>query len=75
MRELKPRPFCGSANIRDGAFSISPDCFVLCEDCGASIETEVPWGDMTEKEHDQECWKELERRWNRRTDHDRIKTT
>ena len=61
-----PCPFCGCDSIRASAFHISPDCFVSCSDCGAMIETTVPWNNMDVKEHDEACRKALIPLWNRR---------
>ena len=66
MAELKPCPFCGGTHIKAGAFGISPDCYIMCEDCGASIEKMVAWGNMNPEEHDQKCWSVLVEAWNRR---------
>ncbi len=68
MAELKPCPFCGGTNVKLGAFSISPDCYVICNDCGASIEKSVAWGNMNTKEHDQKCLSVLTEAWNRRAE-------
>ena len=59
-------PFCGGTDLEFCAFSISPDCFVRCKGCNASIELEVPWNDMNEKEHDIACWEALQKAWNKR---------
>ena len=64
--ELKPCPFCGGNNIKCGAFAIVTDCYVECTDCGAMFETEVPWGNMNEEEHDRACLEKLAKLWNRR---------
>lgn len=63
---VKPCPFCGSENISFNAFSISPDSYVLCKQCNASIEISVPWDDMDTKEHDKVCFKKLLTKWNKR---------
>lgn len=65
--ELKPCPFCGSEDISVHAYSIDPSCYIVCEKCGASIESKVSWGEMSEQEHDDECYKVLAELWNRRT--------
>lgn len=65
---LKPCPFCGGTNIQLGAFSISADCFIVCDDCGASIEKTVAWDNMTMEEHDQKCRGVLAEAWNRRAE-------
>ena len=64
--ELKPCPFCGGTNIKSGAYSIAPECYMLCENCGCSIELAIPWDDMNEKQHDEKCWDALTKAWNRR---------
>lgn len=63
---VKLCPFCGSENISFKAFSISPDSYVLCNQCNASIEISVPWDDMDTKEHDKVCFKKLLTKWNKR---------
>lgn len=63
---LLPCPFCGSKNISAYTGSIGPDCSIECDECGAMINCDVPWGNMTEAEHDEACRKELTKRWNRR---------
>ncbi|WP_445449045.1 Lar family restriction alleviation protein [Enterococcus faecalis] len=63
---VKPCPFCGSEKISFNAFSISPDAYVLCKQCNASIEISVPWDDMDEKEHDKVCFEKLSVLWNKR---------
>lgn len=62
---LLPCPFCGNKNLHSGAFSFSEDCFISC-DCGAMVELQIPWGDMTQDEHDDACRQALEKAWNRR---------
>ena len=48
--DLLPCPFCGSEDLDMRAFSIVPDCHIVCNGCGASIEKQVPWGvDLTDK--------------------------
>ena len=72
MNELKPCPFCGGENIKIGAYSICPDCLVVCENCNASIELTIPWKENeSEKEHGERCWKALEEAWNRRVNDER----
>lgn len=61
-------PFCGHMEVYCGAFSISPDCFVQCLGCKATIEAEVPWNGMTEEEHDHACREVLLPLWNRRAE-------
>lgn len=53
------------------AYKISPECYVLCLECGASIERTVHWGDMIVEEHDKKCWEVLLEAWNRRANDDR----
>lgn len=66
-KDFLPCPFCGSKDIDGGAFSISPDCYISCGDCGCTIETDVSWeGHDTEKSHDKECMAELKKLWNKR---------
>ena len=67
---LLPCPFCGNKNLHSGAFSLSEDCFISC-DCGAMVELQIPWGDMTQDEHDDACKQALEKAWNRRTNDER----
>lgn len=69
MEELKPCPFCEGSNITIHASSISPDCYIICGDCGASIERDVSWGDMDEPGHDRACAAALVEAWNRRSGH------
>ena len=66
--EFNACPFCGCEDIFGGAFSFSADCHAICQnpECGATIETEVPWNGMSEEEHDKECFKKLLPMWNRR---------
>lgn len=67
--ELKPCPFCGGKDIKVYASSIGPECHVMCNNCGATIELCVPWDvDMTEEDHDEECFTKLANAWNRRTE-------
>lgn len=35
MNDLKPCPFCGSKDISDACYS-GMDCYIMCDDCGAS---------------------------------------
>lgn len=56
--------FCGSTDIECGAFDISPDWFVSCENCGAYIEGSIPWNGMTKEEHDAACFKAGHEAWN-----------
>lgn len=70
--KLKPCPFCGGNNISMSAFSIAPECYIECQDCGASISSSVSWGKfMSEKKHDKLCAKKLTKKWNRRADNDK----
>lgn len=65
--DLLPCPFCGSEDLDMRAFSIVPDCRVVCNSCGASIEKRVPWGvNLSEVEHDRLCEKVLREAWNKR---------
>lgn len=66
INELKQCPFCGGDDIQMSAFSISSDCYIICNTCGAVIEKSVPWNDMTQEEHDDECKKVLIKAWNTR---------
>jgi hypothetical protein len=52
------------------AGSIGPECSITCTDCNVWLELSVPWGDMTEEEHDRACWEALEKTWNRRANDD-----
>lgn len=53
-------PKCGSKNLSFHAFSIDEDCYVVCDDCGFSLETSVSWdGCNSEEEHDKKCGKAL----------------
>lgn len=53
-------PKCGSENLHFGAFSISPDCEVYCDDCDFYLVSEVPWeGCNSEKKHDEKCYDHL----------------
>ena len=71
MDEVKPCPFCGGKEMSMSAFGISPDCFIMCESCGAFMEKEVPWNGMTPKQHDEECKRVLTEAWNRRVSDER----
>ncbi len=66
MSKLKSCPFCGGNEISMGAFSLSDECYIRCENCGVSFESEVEWGDLTEKEHDKKCSVVLVKAWNTR---------
>lgn len=64
---LKPCPKCGSTDIRAGAFSISEDCYMECNECGYIIEDSVPWNDChTQQDHDNKCFEKLKIQWNNR---------
>lgn len=66
MKKVKSCPFCGGTDISFNAFSISEDAYVLCKDCNAGIEIQVPWDGMNEEEHDGACYEKLLKIWNRR---------
>lgn len=72
INQLKKCPFCGGDDIQMSAFSISSDCYIICNTCGAVIEKSVPWNDMTQEEHDDECKKVLIEAWNTRKPMERI---
>lgn len=67
MNEFLPCPICGGKDFEFGAFSISPDAYMMCS-CGIELTIEVPWRkEETEREHDGRCHTELMTAWNRRT--------
>lgn len=68
MDEVKDCPFCGSGDIKFGAFSFSEDCTVECKKCGAGFCKRVAWEDMDEKEHDKKCFDVLSKFWNERVE-------
>lgn len=52
----KKCPECGKEELSYRAFSIDEDCYVVCKNCGFTLETSVPWGDIeSEEEHDKLC--------------------
>lgn len=59
MAEFKPCPFCGGTNITMSAGGICSECEITCDDCGATVIKDVPWGEMNEEQHDKECVKIL----------------
>ena len=59
--------FCGSTSIDHGAFNISADWIVICENCGAYMEGSIPWNGITIEEHDAACFEAGRKAWNRRT--------
>lgn len=64
--ELKPCPFCGGTNMRIKTIKISPECYIICQDCGVSITKAVDWDNMNMEEHDEKCRELLIEAWNRR---------
>lgn len=59
-------PKCGGEELEGGAFSISPDCYLVCSTCGFEIEEEVSWkGCKSEEEHDERCLQHLKEVWNK----------
>ena len=70
MDELKPCPFCGSKDVDCRAWTFGSDCYVKCTNCGATIETVVPWEDMSEEKHDEACREVLIELWTRRDNYD-----
>ena len=53
-------PKCKKGTLYFGAYSISPDCFVTCNICGFTLESEVSWeGCKNEREHDNKCVEHL----------------
>lgn len=61
----KSCPKCGKDELDAGAFSICPDCYVECTNCGFTIESEVLWdGCDSVQEHDDKCLEHLKQIWN-----------
>lgn len=51
---------CGKGSLHFYTFSIGSDCFVECDNCNFSLESEVSWeGCKNEKEHDVKCVEHL----------------
>lgn len=53
-------PKCHKNSLHLHAFSISPECYAKCDNCGFLLEAEVSWiGCENEKEHDNKCVEHL----------------
>jgi Lar family restriction alleviation protein len=67
MAELKPCPFCGSKEIKIGAFSVIPDVHIYCV-CGAYMgDFNAPsTAGQSDKEREKASVKIAIEAWNRR---------